>query len=72
MNVTSTIKHMVEDQIFFLNHEIRRPLSNVVSISEMLLCTELSDTDKGLVFHNLKSALADFDKALAEFDHIIE
>lgn len=61
-------KNYTYDRLYFLNHELRRPISNIMGISKLML-VPMSNNDKRKVFDSLKKALADFDRVLKEFNH---
>lgn len=61
----------IHDEIFFLNHEIRRPLSNIVSTSELLVSANLSVNDQSSLTSGMKEALLDFEKVLGELNILL-
>lgn len=62
----------IEDKIFYLHHIIRRPLSNIVGISELMTSKELDDNEKKQMRIALKKTLEEFDQLMVDFDHVLD
>lgn len=55
------------DHSFYLSHELRRPLANMVAIFELLKTENPKGSDHAANSLLLKRALAEFDKAITKY-----
>ena len=53
--------------LFYLNHEVRRPMSNMVSIVEIFLSNDINGKDRKQALNMLKHELDMFDEAMLKF-----
>ncbi|MEO9804178.1 MAG: hypothetical protein ABJF04_13060 [Reichenbachiella sp.] len=64
-------REIIGDHIYFLSHELRRPLANFVEIFEILKSDGIKEKDRLSHTLLLKRALDDFDKVLIEYNRTI-
>lgn len=68
MNTTKTYN---QDRIYYLNHDVRRPLSNIVGISGLMVSKDLDEKDKKQIRVGLKKTLKEFHQIMAQFDIVM-
>lgn len=67
----ATTATLTNDRIFYLNHVIRRRLSNLIGMSELMLLNNLNEQDKNLIQIRLEKSLVEFYQLMSEFDHVL-
>lgn len=64
-------REIIGDYVYFLSHELRRPLANFVEIFEILKSDGIREEDCPNHAILLKKALADFDEVIIKYDRSI-